>query len=86
MFEIQLNLYKVFDTETKTYYVTPKGKDTWDKAHFAKNAVNANPPEFMWLDDRHGKKDRFNHLKFSEQNRLVIEHAIYTLVTANIIS
>jgi hypothetical protein len=86
MFDIQLNLYKVYDTFEGKYWVPPKGKDTWDKPHFAKNAVNANPPEFMWTVDRHGRKTRHQSMKFSEQDRLIIEHGIYTLVTANEIS
>ncbi len=81
MFNQFLALYKVYDVEDGTYWVTPKNKDTWQAAHHAKNAVNANPPKFMWGKDRHGHitKHSKDNLKFGDQSRLVIEKAVYSL-------
>jgi hypothetical protein len=86
MFDIMIKFYKVYDTETNCDWVTPKGKTIWNKPNHAKNAVNANPPEFMWQKDHRGNISKHHAVKFSQQNRLVIEEAIYTLVTTTQIS
>lgn len=79
MFKQELSIYKVYDVFEGKHWETPKGKSEWQKPNHAKNAVNANPPEFMWRPDRTGKNSKFHAVKFSEQDRFVIEKADYIL-------
>lgn len=61
-----MRVYRVFDTDTETFYFTPNGKSIWASVGAAKNAVNANPPKSMW------GKNSWSHKKFSEQDRLEV--------------
>lgn len=84
MIENEISLYLVYDSQTDEWWETPKGKKAWNAANHAKNAVNANPPEWMWGKDRFGRPSRYHGIKFSEQTRLVVHKATYTLANTTI--
>lgn len=60
-----IEVWGIWDTKHQRWWITPKGKWHWARQNDAKNAVNANPPD--WMKEQTGKK----YPKFSQQNRLV---------------
>lgn len=75
-----MELYVVYDTEAKEYWTTPKGKKVWNKPNHAKNAVNANPPDWMRGKGVTGIWKNFpRDLRFSEQTRLIVKRLVFTL-------
>ena len=75
-FEDERSICKIWDTEKNEFWATPRGKTEWRLPTHAKNAVLANPPNFMMYSN--GQYSN-SYLKFSEQNRLIVVRAYYLL-------
>lgn len=63
--DVTVEVWAVYDTETNQFWVTPHGKWNWTQSRHAKNAVNANPPQWMLDGSFRG------YPNFTEQTRLM---------------
>lgn len=58
-----LTIYALYDTETSSFLMTKKGKETWKSPGLAKTAFSINKPQWA---------KRLNVKSFVDQDRVVV--------------